>query len=342
MRIAICLLAVTSTAAATTLAPTTPPSSTSVIRFERPQHGTLGHLALRVRDRASHAHVMVTFELATVAADKQEIVMPLAISRDVEITGLSVALGGRFAMASSLTPHDATKTYDQIKELVRDPALLEWTASRSRTERLMLHVFPVTNDMPATITLEIELAHDATLELDPGPRPLANTVIDFGVATTWATFGAPRTLELADAIHESVYEHADRSHVDRAHSLVAVPELSSAMAPRSSIGDRHFRTNPGGSWLRDNFELIEMVVSHHTPLEHCYALARELDPLTPSTIDLVVRLAPHGAPQVGVGGIAIDEVNTCIVDEVKSWPFPAVDRSVTVRGSADLAHIPQL
>src|SRR5260221_5764122 len=211
-------------------------------------------------------------------------------------------------------------------DMVRDPALLEW----ARGNQLTLRAYPVTKGSAATITLELELAHGATLTLDPGPRPLANVGVDLGVPETWATFDSPRTLALAGAIAADVYEPAnERPRVDRLHSLVALPELSGVPAHRSEY------TPPP---LYDNVELRGIAIGHRTALAHCYALGRELDPTISSRVDIVVRLAPNAAPQVGVGGIDRAEVNTCLVDEVASWSFPSVKRVMTLRTDVNLTN----
>jgi hypothetical protein len=321
MSIAFLLVAASSTA---TVKP-------AVVRFERPERGWIEHVKIVARDRPSHAHVTLTLQLATPAADRQEIVLPLEISHGVQITGMSMMLPDRMASATANSPREARDEYRQIKELTRDPALLEWSGSSLRMDRLTLRVFPVTKTADATITLDLEVAHGATLEIDPGPRALANVDVDLGAPTTWDVLDTPRTLALAGAIAANVFERSDeRPHVDRNHSLLALPELSARTANEDS---------PHVSLLRDDIGLFEMILAHHTALEHCYALGRELDPLMSSRVDLVVRLAPNGRAEAGVGGVEIRAVSACLVDAVESWSFLSVSRTVTVRTSADLAHL---
>jgi len=103
-------------------------------------------------------HIRLTVVVTTESSEMEEVTVPITLPRGLVATGLGLAQGTtRPAPANLFVRTDARESYDEIVTASRDPALLE----ASSNGRLLLHVFPVTDDTPATITIELSTSASA-------------------------------------------------------------------------------------------------------------------------------------------------------------------------------------
>lgn len=95
-------------------------------------------------------HYTWQIEVVSSSALEREVVVALEIPDTVAIDFMAMEANGERLVSTVLPAIEAEQTYRRVVESSSDPALLEWLAPG----RLRLSVFPVSEAMPATITIE--------------------------------------------------------------------------------------------------------------------------------------------------------------------------------------------
>jgi hypothetical protein len=143
---------------------------------------------------ADHAKLRVV--LATRSTEMREAWVAVAIPARFVVTGLSLSMTGAAEMPAHLQEvAGAHATYDRVVELIKDPALVEWIDDR----HVMVHVFPVSRDASATVTLELASGsdqphvdeHTSLLATPDAARPDDDDSID-PYADYWPDHAEPR------------------------------------------------------------------------------------------------------------------------------------------------------
>jgi hypothetical protein len=292
----------------------------------------LDRVALTIRDAPMRTHVTLTLVLSSSAEDVRtapELVLPLDVSRDVAATRMIAAVGD-VALVSTVSDRDVARdTYQEVVEHLRDPALLERSAALGDGERLMLHVFPVLRDHPATVTIELWFPRDDQLELDPGPRAIPSISIDTsGRSSDAGTLASPLVIALHDvAPLTGPAKHAPKVDGDR--SLIAAPSFHGCYA-----GRRPPR-------LPQYADLRSAVDAYSTPFEQCFARGRQRDPELSGHVTLAVYVAGNGSViESHLDGVAADIAN-CITDYVDFWRFTPTGRTEALRHTFERADAGQ-
>jgi hypothetical protein len=143
---------------------------------------------------ADHAKLRIV--LATISIDMREAWVVVPIPARFVVTGLSLSMTGAAEMPAHLQAvADAHATYDRVVALIKDPALVEWIDDR----HVMVHVFPVTRDASATVTLELaagsdqpHVDQDTSLLATPTTAPRDDDDID-PYADYWPDHADPRS-----------------------------------------------------------------------------------------------------------------------------------------------------
>jgi hypothetical protein len=176
-------------------------------------------------------------ELSTWSTTATEVVIPLAVSRDIAVTALSMSQGDEAPLhGEALEPRVARQLYRDIVEGRADPALLEVVPSQGG-DRLRLRVFPLTKQVPARVTVQLWIPGSHEIELDPGSRIVPRVEIHDDVRTgLWSRVAKPQTWTLTSL---ATGEPDDLRQVTRDRSL-----LARFSRPILNAFDRWARQNP--------------------------------------------------------------------------------------------------
>jgi hypothetical protein len=165
------------------------------LKLGRVQGGTIRVVA----DEPVENLVGWTLHVATKAREMREVVIPIEVPRDISISHLEMRLSTDDdpLVGELLAATEARETYRMIVENYSDPALLEWVASTETSHQLLLHVYPVTREVPAQVTLlgvrgepQVVSRAQSLVARHPGHKPVL------------AKAKNPRSL--GDAFHERV------------------------------------------------------------------------------------------------------------------------------------------
>jgi Vault protein inter-alpha-trypsin domain len=104
-------------------------------------------------------HAKLRLVLATTSKEAREVSVPITVPARFVVTGLSLSMTGEEPMFGAVrATAEARQQYDDVVAQIKDPAIVE----RIDDHHVMLHVFPVSRDAAATITLELT-AYDPSL-----------------------------------------------------------------------------------------------------------------------------------------------------------------------------------
>ncbi|HET9485354.1 MAG TPA: VIT domain-containing protein [Xanthomonadales bacterium] len=143
----------------------------STIVLEPPPTAELAQLEVVQRIAPDHVRVTVAFTLTVEDAQPRELVLPITIARSAAVVGLTLdRKTDEMAYAEALPTHEARRTYERIVGRRSDPALLEWSAATGSYDEYRLHVFPMSAQAPARIT--IELVSDDPIALASSLKPV--------------------------------------------------------------------------------------------------------------------------------------------------------------------------
>jgi hypothetical protein len=127
---------------------------------------TNGHVV-----KSALAKNKVTIEIAGRDTSATNVDVPIALPAGTRVTGLTVSIGGVTQRAELIAVSDARSRYRSIVGWRNDPALLEHELTSQTSEQFTLHVFPVTAQSHAVVTLELghgDAAVDPQLALVAG------------------------------------------------------------------------------------------------------------------------------------------------------------------------------
>lgn len=323
-------------AAAEPRLPAEPQVQPSRIELGTPRRGAVARLSVVARNWPTHVHVTLTFALVARAEGPTEVGLPISLAH-----GVAVA---RFALETERGPElgyvqnasAARASYERTVEILRDPALLEWKASTRGAERLDLRVFPVTREVPATITIELALPYGAPLVLAPGTSGLRDVSVDLDGTPRIQRVGRALTLGLGDVVDEPNPTEDVRAHVDRTASLLALP-VAAPRAPFLEDSGRlsrdfhpHIPTTPHHLQFVTEGTVAALARLHAAQLANCAALAEPR--ARPSAASLALSIRGDGTvAHVDVEDLEDDRISNCVASEVASWQFPAIAHARTLR-----------
>jgi hypothetical protein len=113
------------------------------------QGGTVTYYRL---SPVTNDHAMLRFVLATTSKEAREVSVPITVPVRFVVTGLSLSMTDAEPMVGAVRAiTEARQQYDDIVAQIKDPAIVE----RIDDRHVMVHVFPVSRNAAATITLEL-------------------------------------------------------------------------------------------------------------------------------------------------------------------------------------------
>lgn len=130
-----------------------PEASPPTLHFDEPFDAHVEHVDVVEEVGTDHVRVAMTFTLTVSGETQRNLEVPIEMPRDAAVIGLTLALGDSKSTARFVWADAARSAYEKIVVVRRDPALLEWIEGTDDHQRLMLHVFPVTGNTPATVTI---------------------------------------------------------------------------------------------------------------------------------------------------------------------------------------------
>ena len=143
----------------------------STLAFEAPPIANIDQLEIVQRVGADHVRVTIAFTLTVEDTQTREVIFPIKISRGAAVVGLTLdRKNDEMAHGDVLPAREARMTYERIVRGRRDPALLEWHTATDAHDHFQLHVFPMSNEAPARIT--IELVTDDPIALQSSLKPV--------------------------------------------------------------------------------------------------------------------------------------------------------------------------
>ena len=231
------------------------------------EHVRIDRASIKLRATDDAVLARVELQVATSEVVRRDLLVPIELPAGAIATGL--ALQGTAARA--LPAHDADTRYREDLGWRKDPALLEWLGD----QRLMLHVFPVVRDHPATVEVEFELPRTDTLRFDPADWAIAQVDVEVdGRAERWTNVRAAHTIDLGEAPRAlaTAAQVAARPHVDVETSLYVGPVADGGPVPTVEIGSPHCMCSHDAG---PNKTSIRKTIALQIPrLRHCYELAR--------------------------------------------------------------------
>lgn len=176
-----------------------PRAATTTIRFEESRDsevdrvlrggGTLD-LAVSTVDVAeteTGSFVALDLAIGTSSENNQAAAIAIEVPAGARVVGMMLTAGGSRWKAEELTPTEASDRYDREVSRFGDPALLMWKGTGD-TERLVLHVAPIRNDSPATVTLRIAMPLSAQLDIVTAGRHRAYRSVRRATDEDFASF----------------------------------------------------------------------------------------------------------------------------------------------------------
>ena len=303
------------------------PVEPSKLRFGTVDGGSITYLGVTARAHPGHVHVTMTMALATRSKELREVALLLATSSQVGVIGLGLDTAEGTEVGYATEPAAARSTYESIVATIKDPALLEQIAPG----KLALKVFPVSRDVPATITMELALPYGAPLVIERGASGIRDIDIDLDGQEEHHLLGARRMIPLTDAIEEHALE-TDMPAVGATVSLIARPQ-----------DRRHLVVMPRGFHERERFvpttidllgdrDVAKAVNLRKEELGRCFSLGYE------RSASLLITIAKDGeVTSVSADDLEHERSRDCIVREVTAWKFGASRRSRTLRHALELS-----
>ncbi len=136
----------------------------------------LDHVAVALEQKADAVEATVTLDLATDSRDWLDTTLSIAVPPGTVATALVLDSEGGTSRGRTLAIGEARAEYDEALRIKRDPALLEQVGTN-----LVLHVFPIVRDAPATVHVYLRLPKVATLSVRAGKSPV-DIALDGGPA----------------------------------------------------------------------------------------------------------------------------------------------------------------
>lgn len=291
---------------------------------------TIDRAKLAIRTSGSHATATLTLALSTDLWWPRDVAIAVDVPSGARATGLAVTIGGHRTVGSALATSEAEQSYRQVVGGHKDPALLEYTESTSRHDRLTLHVFPLAKASPATVEVTIELPAMTTLDFVSPVQTIRRADVEIdGKRISSGPLSQPRTLEVPAP--QGQPRDAVSAFVSEKTSLYA-GEMAVPRIVFSCGYGHHVVDSP-------NKQVIRQTVKLAMPrLQHCYMREAQRDPTLAGGVGLHFRILPSGTiGDASVdGSLASETVKACMVDEVRSWQFHASDGGAQVNYPLEL------
>ena len=142
------------------------PTAPTMIQTGAPLGGSLVKNALELHDEAGGIRATWTLQFASDAKAVTEVSIPLYVTPDVAVTGMSLwSLSQDPFFANGFVAEEAEHAYEKSVVRAKDPALLQCTTT---CQSLRLRVFPVGRHMPAQVKIELWMPGGNRMTFDAG------------------------------------------------------------------------------------------------------------------------------------------------------------------------------
>lgn len=288
----------------------------------------LSRVQLVARDAGGFTHVVVRFTISP--SHIHEAVLPIELSREIRVVGMSITAGGRTDVAALVAETTAIHRFIEAHG-THAPALL---VHDGHVLRIGVYVF----DEPVVATLELELPRDVVLDVDPGHHLVPRFEIDLdGRPIHAGPVDRRTTIDFADAIVAPF--RATPNSLD-ATTAFLVTETGARPRPRPNQQYSRATHRPDGVVSLSEAKLVAAIAGHAIPLSHCLALgaahrAVEREPMFDEPV--VVVTIEAGVPvDILIVGVALAAERTCIASEVMTWRFVDADYRRTLRARVEI------
>jgi len=184
------------------------PVETPELVLSPPTDGArLDHVRVDVELEPDAIEATLTLDLATASKDWVATQVAIAVPPGTVATALTLDSEGKTLRGRPLRIEAAHDAYDQALLIKRDPALLEQTDSG-----LLLHVFPIARDTPASVRIFLRLPRLAGLRVRAGDAPVELVEARGETVPAWMT--EDHSVRYPVSPHVALFAAPDPSRTD--------------------------------------------------------------------------------------------------------------------------------
>ena len=245
-------------------------------------------------------------------------IVPLDVPAGTRIVGMSVSTHGVRSWSAARRRQEAIEDYRREPEA----SLLAWEGSSADQDHVRIEV-----DGSARIELAVELPPLPSLAIDPDGHEVASieATIEGHDRQPWRQQWRRRRARVElDLRGIPAHVAADPyAHVDEQTWLVAgAPNRDEPQI------DHRFPRPP--HWVGDGPAIRSMMKLNLGRFEHCYELYIQTHPQAEGDVAIQFFIPTSGEVTAVVAAGIAPEIDACVVDVVKAWPFGPVDTPTQV------------